>query len=84
MNENAKFLPKKISPPNIPQTGTIENFLSFLAQKDYEGGWVAKTEQQLIRCIEYKMKEFDIYFVESLLDGIEAKVRSIGYIDVNA
>ena len=40
----------------------------------------AKTEHQLIRRIKSKMKEFDKNFVESLLEGVKAKVRSIGLI----
>ena len=39
-------------------------------------------EQQLIRRIESKMKEFDTHIVESLLDGVMAKVRSICNNDV--
>ena len=70
MDENVNFVPKNINP--------IENFWGCLAQKVYEGGWEAKTEQQLIRRIESKMKEFDKNFVESLLEGVKAKVRSIG------
>ena len=35
-------------------------------------------EQQLIRRIESKMKEYDANFVESLLEGVKAKVRYIG------
>ena len=38
---------------------------------------LAKTERQLIRHIESKMKEFDRNFVESLLEGVKAKARSI-------
>ena len=45
--------------------------------KKFEGGWEAKTEQQLIRPIKSKMKEFDKNFVESLLEGVKAKVKSI-------
>ena len=36
-----------------------------------------KSKQQEICCIEFKMKEFDKNFVESLLKGVKAKVRSI-------
>ena len=35
-------------------------------------------KQLLIRRVESKMKEFDTNFVESLLDGVKAKVKSIG------
>ena len=60
------------------QGPSIENFWGCLAQKIYEGGWEAKTEQQLISRIESKMKEFDRNVVESLLEGVMSKVRSIG------
>ena len=60
------------------QNFKIENFWDCLAQKVYEVDWEAKTEQQLICRIESKMKEFDKNFVESLLEGVKSKVRSIG------
>ena len=78
MDENVKFVPKEINPPNVSQTRSIENFQGCLAQKVYDGSWEANTEQQLIRRIEFKMKEFDTNFVESLLEEVKAKVRSLG------
>ena len=68
MDENIKFVPKDINPPNVPQARPIENFWWCVAQKVYEGGWEAKMEHQLIRQIKSKMKEFDKNYVESLLD----------------
>ena len=59
MDENVKFVPKDINPPNFPLARPIENFWGCLAQKVYEGGWKAKTEQQLINRIKPQMKEFD-------------------------
>ena len=82
INENVKFVSKEINPPIIFQARSVENFWGCLAQKVYEGGWEAKTKQQLItltRRIECKMKGFDAYFVESLLEWVKAKVRSIDY-----
>ena len=80
---NVNFVPKEINPPNVPQTRPIENFWGCLTQKVYEGGWEANMEQQLIRRIESKMKEFDTNFVskliqilyqsESLLEGSRQK-----------
>ena len=70
-------MPKEINPPNVPQIRPIENFWVCLTQQIYEWGWEAKTEQQLIRHIESKMEEFDTNFVESLLEGVKAKVRFI-------
>ena len=82
MNQNVKFVPKRFNPLNVPQACAIKNFWGCLAQKVYEGGWEAKTEQQLILRIKSKMKEFDKNFVESLLEGVKAKVKSIGDNDV--
>jgi hypothetical protein len=62
----------------VHQTGPNESFWVCLAQKVNEEGWEAKTEQQLIYCTESKMKEFDEHFVESLLEGLNAKVKWIG------
>ena len=60
------------------QTGPNESLWGFLIQKVNEEGWEAKTDQRLIYCTESKMKEFHIHFVESLLEGIKAKVKWIG------
>ena len=69
-------IPKEINPPNVFQERPIENYWVCLAQKVYEGGWEAKTEQQLIRCIECKLKEFDTNFAENLFEGINIKGKS--------
>ena len=66
MDENVNFVSKEINPPNAPPGTSDWEFLGCLRQKVYERGWEAKTEQQLIRRIESKMKEFDTHFVESL------------------
>jgi hypothetical protein len=50
-----------------------------LSEKVYEGGWQAKTEQQLINCISFKLKEFDLNFVKSLMAGVKAKLRIIDH-----
>jgi len=46
--------------------------------KSLRGRLGGQTEQQLIRRIKSKMKKFDKNFVESLLKGGKAKVKSIG------
>ena len=73
MDENVKSVPKEINTPNVLQARPIENFWVCLAQKVCEGGWKAKTEQLLICRIEFKMKEFDTHFMESLLEGSRQK-----------
>ena len=52
--------------------------LGCFTQKVYEGGWEATTEQQLIDRIHRKLREFDLKCVESLIRGVNAKVKSIG------
>ena len=83
MDESVKFVPKQFSPQNVSHVRPIENFWVWLGQKIYKGNWEAKTRQQLIRHVESMLKEFDTHvidthFVESLLEGVKAKVRSIG------
>ena len=55
MDENFKFVPKRLNPPNVSQARPIENFWVCLLQKVYEGDWEAKTEQQLNRRIKFKV-----------------------------
>ena len=70
-------MPKRFNSSNVPQARPIENFCVCLAQKVYVGGWEANIKHQLIIRIESKMKEFDTAFVESLFEGVKAKVRSV-------
>ena len=84
MDKIFKFVPKRLNHPNVPQAHPIENFWICLAQKVYDGCWEANIEQQLIRRIECKMKEFDENFVDCLLKGMKAKVRSIGDNSIHA
>ncbi len=60
------------------QTGRNESFCFCFSQKVNEEGWEDKMEQHLIYCTNTIMKEFDENFVESLLEGVKAKVKWIG------
>jgi transposase len=77
MRENVNFVEEEDNPPNVPQARPIENFWGCLAQKVYAKGWQAKTEDQLIRRIKNKLKEFDEIFLQSLMEGVTAKLRNI-------
>jgi hypothetical protein len=59
------------------------NLFGFLTQNVNEESWEPKPEQQLIYCTEFKMKEFHKHIEESLLEGVKAKVESIGENGVN-
>ncbi len=71
------FVEKDCNPPNVPQARPIKNFWGFLAHKVYEGGWYAKTEQQLVNRIKLQLKNIDANFLQSLMGGFRAKLRSI-------
>ena len=43
-----------------------QNFWGYLAQKVYEGGWQASTEQVFINRIKLKLNEIDVNFLPSL------------------
>ena len=59
MNENVYFVDETINPPNVQQARPIENLWGILAHKVYEGGWEAKTQQELISRIQSQLKKFD-------------------------
>ena len=77
MEENINFVAKSLNPPNVPQARLIENFWGCLTQKVFDGGWQANTEDQLIRRIKNKLKEFDIVYLQSLMKGVTAKLCNI-------
>ncbi len=77
MDEYIEYVAKEDNPPNVPQARPIENFWGCLSQKVYEGGWEAKTQQQLVKRITLKLKDFDINFLQNLMSGIKIKLRSI-------
>ena len=77
MDENINFVPKNLNPPNVPQARPIENFWGCLAQKVYKGGWQARTEDELIRRITTKLKEFDANFFPTLMRGLNGKLKNI-------
>ena len=77
MNEMINFVPVDMNPPNVPKARPIEDFWGVLAQNVYEGGWEAKSEQQLIRRIEACLKKIDLTFLQSLMKGIKTKLRLI-------
>ena len=77
MEQNLNFVAKRLNPPNVSQARPIVNFWGWLSQKVYESGWAAKNEQQLIRRIESKLREFDSKSVEKLMEGVKGKLKSI-------
>jgi hypothetical protein len=67
MTENLPFVNNTNHPLNVPQARQIENLRGILAQKVYEGGWEAKTKQELISRIQSQLKKFDSNFLQSLM-----------------
>ena len=77
MNENVYFVDETTNPPNVPQARPIENLWGILAQKVYEGGWEATTQQELISRIQSQLKKFDSNFLQSLMGGVKTKLRAL-------
>ncbi len=46
-------------------------FVVFLAHKVYEGGWYAKTEQQLVNRIKLQLKNIDANFYSRAWEELE-------------
>ena len=77
MDEHVNYVGKETNPPNAPQARPFEIFWGHLAPKVCEGGWQALTEQVLIDRIKLKLKEIDLIFLKSLMEGVKAKLSSI-------
>jgi hypothetical protein len=77
MKENLPFFDNTAIHLNVPQARPKENLGGILAQKVYEGGWEAKTQQELISQIQSQLKKFDSIFLQSLMVGVKSKLRAI-------
>jgi hypothetical protein len=77
MKGNLPFFNNTTNHQNVPQVRPIENLWGILAQKVYEGGWEAKTQQELINRIQSQLKNFDSNFFQSLMGGVKTKLRAI-------
>ena len=77
MKENIPFFDNTAIHLNVLQARPKENLWGILAQKVYEGGWEAKTQQELISRIQSQLKKFDSIFLQSLMGGVKTKLRAI-------
>jgi hypothetical protein len=77
MKENLPLVNNTTNPLNVPQARPIENLWGILAQKIHEGGWEAKTQQELISRIQSQMRKFDSIFLQNLMRRVKTKLRAI-------
>lgn len=77
MKKNVNFVSKEMNPPNVPQARPIESFWGDLAQKVYNNGWEAKSEEQLVTRIKKCLKEFDLSDLQSHMMRIKTNLRKI-------
>ena len=70
------FVSKDQNPPNAPQIRPIERFWALLKNLVYEGNWVAKNREQLIRRIKWAMTKFDQTTIVKMFDNLPDKIRS--------
>ena len=64
------------NPQNCPQSRPTETLWTILSDMMYEGGWEAKTIDQLKR-INKKLKEIDMEVVQCMFSGIRKQLRKI-------
>ena len=77
MKENLPFFDNTAIHLNVPQARPKENLWGILAQKVYEGGWEAKTQQEFISHMQSQLKKFDSNFLQSLMGGVKTKLCAI-------
>lgn len=77
MRVNLKFVDKSENPPNVPQARPIESFWGKLVQRVYDHGWKATSEDQLIRRIRLKLREFDETELQASMRGVKSKIRKL-------
>jgi hypothetical protein len=70
-----KVVPKVLSPPNVPQVRTIENFWSILKRRVYLNGWKAESDKDLIIKIKKELKNMPTNVCQRLMSGLKTKVR---------
>ena len=63
------FVDETTNPPNVPQARPIENLWGVFAQKVYEGGWEATTQQELISRMQSQLKNLTQIFYKALWEG---------------
>lgn len=71
------FVPKERNPTNLPQCRPIEDIWGTLTDLVYEGGWRAKTMQQLKYRITQCIKKLDPLAVKRAFDGIRASLGRV-------
>ena len=69
------LLPKDQNPPAAPQIRPIELFRSHLKSRVYEGGWEAKTKDELEKRILEQFDSFDESYFVNLMKKVKRKVR---------
>lgn len=75
--QNIPFVAKAINPPNVPKARPIEDFWAILADKVYQGGWEATNQEQLANRIKSQLKKVDLKVVQTMMNGVRAKLRKI-------
>jgi len=68
------FVKKDSNPPCAPQIRPIEKFWAHLKEKVYEKGWTADSEDQLIRRIKTKAKQFNNLYFRTLFANFRQRI----------
>jgi hypothetical protein len=66
--QNVRFVPKDMNPPNVPQLISIEDLWARIEQKVYENAWFTHSIPKLILRIEKKLNEFSPSMYQKLYE----------------
>ena len=76
-DNEVQMVHKQWNPQNCPQSRPIETLWTILSDMVYDGGWEAKTIDQLKRRINKKLKEIDMEVVQCMFSDIRKQLRKI-------
>lgn len=72
-----QYIPKKDNPANFPKVRPIEDFWGDLKRKVYEGGWEAKTLNQLENRIRLCLRNFDLSDVQKHIGSARSRLDTV-------
>lgn len=71
------FVPKSDNPANVPKLRPIEDFWGNLKRIVYEGGWEAKTLQQLENRIKSCLSKMDLSDVQAHIESVHKRIDTV-------
>ena len=75
--KNIEYVPKSDNPANVPKARPIEDFWGNLKRVVYEGGWGAKTLQDLRKRIKDCLRNMPLSDVQAHIESVHKRLDTI-------